>query len=67
MESHHIASCYILSDDPYRKEEKITCQIGFIKYDKNHDETIDEDEGDWFNNRYVFITDDSIDLDRILE
>nr|WP_318741432.1 hypothetical protein [uncultured Treponema sp.] len=66
-EAPHCICAYILSDDPISEREKITCQIGFIKYDKNHDETIDEDEGDWFNNRYVFITDDSIDLDRILE
>ena len=45
----------------------MACQIGFIKYDKNNDNVIDEDEGDWFNNRYVLTVDETINLDELLE
>lgn len=63
----HCICAYILTDVPISEKEKVACQIGFIKYDKNKDNVINEDEGDWFNNRYVLIDESSIDLDQILK
>ena len=63
----HCICAYILTDEPISEKEKMACQIGFIKYDKNNDNVIDEDEGDWFNNRYVLTVDETINLDELLE
>ena len=54
-EESHCIFAHILSDEPLTEREILACQIGFVKYDKNHDGLIEDDEGDWFNNCYELI------------
>lgn len=43
---------YILCDDEINIDEARDTEIGFIKYDKNNDGIIEDEEGDFLNNRY---------------
>jgi len=50
--SNNTVCAYIICDE--KPDEKViqSTEIGFIKYDVNGDGVIENEEGDWFNNRY---------------